>query len=83
MSDDKRTADARPLKLFVVGESSGDPAEWSEWPDRVFVMARDGDEALATCGYSAEIHGEAREVVADEPTILFHDERGLVDRMTR
>jgi hypothetical protein len=38
------------LKLFVVGESSGDPERWSEYSERVFVIAADKEEARAIAG---------------------------------
>lgn len=34
------------LKLFVVGESSPDPGEWSIWDEYVLVIAADEAEAI-------------------------------------
>lgn len=38
------------LKLFVVGNSIGDPDTWSPWFDRAIVIAHDGEEAIALSG---------------------------------
>jgi hypothetical protein len=81
MSDDKRAADARPLKLFVVGESSGDPATWSEWPNRSFVLAHDAEEAVGLIGDLSCSSGGVAEVVARLPFVLCHDESGLVNNL--
>lgn len=38
------------FQLYVVGESSSDPDDWSEWSERAFVAARSPAEALANAG---------------------------------
>ena len=41
-------SDPKPeLRVFVVGELSGDPADWSELTGRTFVIAASEEEALA------------------------------------
>jgi hypothetical protein len=35
------------LKLFVLGESSGNPDEWSRFGSRALVLARSAEEALS------------------------------------
>jgi hypothetical protein len=35
------------LKLFVLGERSGDPADWSQWRSRTLVLAESLEAALA------------------------------------
>ncbi len=61
-----------PLKLFVLGESSGDPVDWSGWGRRAFVLATSKDEALSLHdGYS-----DAAEVIAVEPCVLGRDDPG-------
>jgi hypothetical protein len=43
------------LRLFVVGELSGDPDKWGEWGERTLVIANDEQEAasLAEAGTDA------------------------------
>jgi hypothetical protein len=58
------------LKLFVVGELSGNPAEWPVEGFRVFVLARDAAEAsrLANMG-----DDPVAQIVADEPQVLVRE----------
>ena len=39
------------LKLFVVGESSGDPSDWHELGRRAIVVAHDAEEAASMVDY--------------------------------
>ena len=70
----------KKLRLFVVGESSGDPADWSEWPHRALVIAENVEEALTIMGDLA-IPGVAHEVLMDKPVVLHVDTSGLVDNL--
>jgi len=38
------------LKLFVVGELSGDPDKWSPWVSSHLVLAENERQAIAVCG---------------------------------
>lgn len=50
------------LKLYVVGESSGNPADWSEWfSERSFLMAVDEKQAM-------EMAGDSRVAMVDPPS---------------
>lgn len=53
------------LKLFVVGELSGDPEEWSPWGGYGLVLARSKEEALS---FVDHIH--AAEVEFDKAKVL-------------
>jgi hypothetical protein len=63
------------LKLFVVGESSGNPAAWPIEGWRAYVLAHDTAEAIRIANLGDE---PAAEIVADEPQLLFteHQDRG-------
>jgi len=56
------------LKLYVVGETSGDPAEWSEWGDRVLVIARSAEEAMELGGINC-----AAEIPLRTPMIIYRE----------
>jgi hypothetical protein len=55
----------KKLKLFVVGESSGDPEKWN-MPWSMLVLARNVEEALSF----SDFHKSAAEVLMDKPTVL-------------
>ena len=63
------------LKLFVVGESSGDPADWGDWTERIFVIAKDPDSALRMC-HSCAL--PVSEIVMKPGIIARRQVRGLV-----
>lgn len=72
MSDERKD-----LKLYVVGESSGDPDEWIDLrPERVFVMAANAPEALSIAdrgkGYpvSEVVARRACQIAVDRATNL-------------
>lgn len=54
------------LKLFVVGESSGNPDDWSEFGGYELVIARGPQEAMEM----AVSPGPATEVSFDKPRVL-------------
>jgi hypothetical protein len=56
------------LKLFVVGETSGDPSKWHPYGGWSLVLAHDKNEALAF----DDSQSIATEVSIDEPTFLCH-----------
>ena len=60
------------LKLYVVGERSGDPADWPVQCARAYVVAHDADEARAL----ARMGGDrpVAEVAPGEPTVLLYEE---------
>jgi hypothetical protein len=60
-----------PLRLFVVGESSGDPETWSPYGSRRLVFANDAEEAVALAGDL--VGGPASEVMAERPALVFYD----------
>ena len=59
------------LKLYVVGESSGDPERWNQWASRVFVIATSPDDAIAEC--NGEYGNTAHEVTFDRRMVLCRD----------
>lgn len=59
------------LKLFVVGESSSNPNDWSEWGDRALVMARTESEALQMAGDLCG--GPVAEVICEKPMLLHYE----------
>lgn len=63
---------AGELKLFVVGESSGDPENWSGFGSRVFVIASNAAEALALAGDLAAPC--VAEVDMTKPSVLVHED---------
>jgi hypothetical protein len=65
------------LKLFVVGESSGNPENWSEWGDRAFVIASNEEEALLLVG---DLCGPSVVEVSCDKPILLHYEPVAPDR---
>lgn len=72
MSETERkeeAADRRPLKLYVVGESSGDPGDWPVMCDRTFVIAHDAVEARTVSRRGGEC--PTAEVEFKEPTLLY------------
>ena len=56
------------LKLFVVGESSGDPAEWRTIYHRAIVAAHNPEEAAKLADLSTSM---VHEITLREPTVLF------------
>jgi hypothetical protein len=54
------------LKLFVVGTSSGNPDEWSEYGNRALVLATSPEEALSMVDFSSAV----AEVKTDKPCVL-------------
>lgn len=58
------------LKLFVVGERSPHPDDWSEFGGWSLVIAKSTEEALAIVGDLG--HGPATEVDMSKPSLLHH-----------
>jgi len=60
------------LKLYVVGERSGNPADWPVECARAYVVARDPEEAraLARMGDDEPV----AEVAPEEPMVLLYEE---------
>ncbi len=60
------------LKLYVLGESSGDPDDWGAWGRRALVLAETSEQALAlhdAFGLVAEVKGTRPVLLAqDRPT---------------
>jgi hypothetical protein len=61
-------ADNRPLKLYIVGERSGNPADWSIECYRAYVIARSPEEALAVAGMGDD--EPVAEIIPEEPMVL-------------
>ncbi len=63
----------KTLKLYVVGETSGDPADWHDYGNRAIVAAYTPEEAVALCG---DLIGNevATELSPTVPMIIVHDE---------
>jgi hypothetical protein len=60
------------LKLYVVGERSGDPADWPVQCSRAYVVAYDTEEARALVRMG---EGEpVAEVALAEPMVLLYEE---------
>jgi hypothetical protein len=59
------------MKLYVLGERSGDPNDWRQYGSRVFVLARSREEALSL---HSEFSTHVAEVPTTEPCILCHDD---------
>jgi hypothetical protein len=58
------------LKLFVIGETSGNPKDWSAYGFRILVLAHNEEEALRF----NDGEGDVAEVNADGPVILCREE---------
>ncbi len=54
------------MKLYVVGESSANPDDWSVWTEWALVIAPDANEALRL----AERAGPVTEIPMDAPLHL-------------
>ena len=65
------------MKLYVVGESSGNPEDWSEWPLRSLVIASSSEEAMKLAGKCPP--ETVSEVSMITPCVLFTDESGFGD----
>jgi hypothetical protein len=59
------------LKLFVVGESSGDPSTWSQWTVKTLVVAETAVDALRMA--DRDSRSSVAEVVWSDPCILMAD----------
>jgi hypothetical protein len=55
------------LRLFVVGQTSSDPDQWSPWFDRAIVIARDEEEAISLSGLNCD---RVAEILLDRPMVL-------------
>lgn len=55
-----------PLKLFVLGEISGNPDEWQEYCGHAIVIARTKEEALSL----HDGYGYACEISLDRPMLI-------------
>lgn len=64
--NDSVTASSPDLKLFVIGEVSADPMEWSCRPNRVLVLAHTEEEANEITESN-----DAVEVCASRPAIIY------------
>jgi hypothetical protein len=73
----QRIESKRPLKLFVVGETEGDPETWSEWGSRAFVIAGSAQEAISRVDFGAE----AAEVSFNKAAVLCSDESSRIDTL--
>jgi hypothetical protein len=62
---------ANGLKLYVVGERSGNPCDWSNFR-RVYVAAHNAEEAVVIAGEGND--EPVAEIVLDEPEVLFVEE---------
>lgn len=54
------------MKLFVVGQPSGDPKEWNDYCETHFVIAPNRDEASRLADGASMV----QEVVMDYPAVL-------------
>jgi hypothetical protein len=59
----------KKLRLFVVGESSGDPDEWSSYTNRAIVIAHDEEEARGLVDFSNMV----TEIVFTRAVELMHE----------
>lgn len=66
------TTDLTPtgFRIFIIGESSGDPADWSDWGARTLVVARSAEEARTMAEHSSAV----AEVCLDKPGVLLTTE---------
>ena len=55
------------FRLFVVGEDSADPGEWSEGNDHAIVVATDESEATKLAAMPGRV---ATEIPLDRPIVL-------------
>jgi hypothetical protein len=60
------------LKLFVVGEESGDPDEWHESRRRVLVFAESAEQARGAC-HAMYLGKPVCEVKPLEPCVLYEE----------
>jgi hypothetical protein len=72
VSRDCKDTEKKSLKLYVVGELSGDPNRWSRFSKRSFVLASTPEEALEMSGSGVV----CAEVDCSQPLVLFRDEGG-------
>jgi len=70
------TPENQKLKLFVVGELSGDPREWNDLGNRTLVIATDVADALRLTDHS-ESYGLVQEVQMDNSCVIAHYDCGL------
>jgi hypothetical protein len=54
------------MKLYVVGEDTADPDQWSQWSEYALVIAEDEQKAIELSGR----HGPATEIPMDRPLYL-------------
>jgi hypothetical protein len=66
VTEDYEDSEKRSLKLFVVGELSGDPSRWSRLSKRTLVLARTPEEALEMADFSVI----CAEVDLSQPAVL-------------
>ena len=64
------------LKLYVVGERSGNPADWPVMCYRAYVVARTPDEARDLAKMPNE---PVAEIAPDEPQVLVYEEDNGID----
>jgi hypothetical protein len=68
----------RSLKLFVVGENSGNPNDWSTVGWRALVAAQTPEQAVSLAPRLCRAGGVAQLDVS-EPMVLFEEENGPPD----
>ena len=73
MAENERKAN---LRLFVVGESSGDPAQWTSYGRRALVVAASLEDAIEQVDFASF----GAEIILDKPMVLCEEDH-LADRM--
>jgi hypothetical protein len=68
----KEDLQMKKMKLYVLGESSGDPDNWGPYTQRALVLARSKEEALAMGDFTSV----ATEVWVNKPGLLCLDQAG-------
>jgi len=58
------------MKLYVVGESSGNPDDWSEWGGYSIVLAQSPEDAIDVAG--SLCYGHATLVDMTRKTVVAH-----------
>jgi hypothetical protein len=65
------TPEKQKLKLFVVGQSSENPDDWSEWSSNLLVVAESREAALRLSG--CPLSWPAAEITMTTPVVLSGD----------
>lgn len=66
-------SDQLPIRIYIVGEKSGDPSDWACMGEWAIVAARSPEEALGICGNWKD---KVAELAPLEPCLIHRWEDG-------